>query len=56
LADKEFNRCDNDENYQPLLEETRKKRRKTSGEEIEPDSVDMNRVRDEIADGLFNRR
>ena len=56
LADKEFDRCDNDENYQPLLEETRRRRRNTRGEEMEPDSVDMNQLRDRIADGLFNRR
>ena len=57
LADKEFDRCDNDESYQPLLEETRRRRRRnTRGEEMELDSVDMNRVRDTIADGLFNRR
>jgi hypothetical protein len=55
LADKEFDRCDNDENYQPLLEETRRRRRNTRGEEMEPDSVDMNEVRDRIDDGLFNR-
>jgi hypothetical protein len=55
LADKEFDKCDNDENYQPLLDETRKKRRNRD-QQIEPDSVDMNAVRDTIADGLFNRR
>jgi hypothetical protein len=55
LADKEFDRCDNDENYQPLLEETRRRRRNTRGEEMEPDSVHMNEVRDRIVDGLFNR-
>jgi hypothetical protein len=55
LADKEFDRCDNDENYQPLLEETRRRRCNTRGEEMEPDSVDMNEVRDRIIDGLFNR-
>jgi hypothetical protein len=55
LADKEFDRCDNDESYQPLFDETRRrKRRNTRGEEMEPDSVDMNRVRDMIVDGLFN--
>jgi hypothetical protein len=55
LADKEFDKCDNDENYQPLLDETRKKRRNRD-QQMEPDSVDMNAVRDTIVDGLFNRR
>jgi hypothetical protein len=55
LADKEFDRCDNNENYQPLLEETRRRRRNTRGEEMASDSVDMNEVRDRITDGLFNR-
>jgi hypothetical protein len=45
FADKELDRCDNNENYLSLLEETRRRHRNTSGEEIEPDSVDMNQLR-----------
>jgi hypothetical protein len=56
LADKEFDRCDRDENYQPLLEETRKRRRNRRDLEMEQDSVDMNQLRDSIADGLFQGR
>jgi hypothetical protein len=54
LADEEFDKCDNDENYQPLLDETRKERR-NKDQQMEPDSVDMNAVRDTVADGLYNR-
>ncbi|KAM3294078.1 hypothetical protein ACQJBY_037157 [Aegilops geniculata] len=53
LADKEFDRCDRDENYQPLLEETRRRRRNRTDLQMEQDSVDMNQLRDRIADGLF---
>jgi hypothetical protein len=56
LADKEFDRCDRDENYQPLLEETRRRRRNRRDLEMEQDSVDMNQLRDSIADGLFQGR
>jgi hypothetical protein len=55
LADKEFDKCDNDDNSQPLLDETRR-RRFNRGQQMEPDSVDMNVVRDTIVDGSFNRR
>jgi hypothetical protein len=56
LAHKKFDRCDNNENYQPLLEEIRRRRRDTRGEEMELDFVDMNELRDSIADGLFKFR
>ena len=53
LADKQFDRCDRDENYMPIPPTQQDSTSQLGDDEGE---VDMNNIRDQIANALFARR
>jgi hypothetical protein len=52
LADEEFDMCDRDENYMPMVEENRRRRRATHQAD---EDEHMNQFREWIANGLLSR-
>jgi hypothetical protein len=58
LADQDFEAVDEDENYVPIPEASTDDGDEIAqdGDEIVQEDINMNRLRDEIANGLFRRR